>query len=328
MVVLFPSFRRSLAKLGNYFFKGIRFPLLALLVASVFFVSCGGSSERAGQSPVPTLSCPGNVATVSGAGKVTVKWNEVTGATSYNIYFSDKKGVDPKTAAKIGGVKGAVYEHAGLKNGVTYFYVVSAVNAKGESPPSGEVGGMARGAAPAQTAGVAASVAGEGVVNVKWEPVPTATSYRVYFADKPGMAAKTGMKETVSINSFTHTGLKSGGYYYYVVAALNDSGEGPVSPESGVLMKVPLPGQPANMTVAVYPDKITVKWDMVVGAQSYNVYLSNTETFNKSKATKVSVASNRYDHVGLKKGDRYFYLVTAVNSSGEGRESNKVGAKI
>lgn len=265
---------------------------------------------------------------MSEAGKVTVKWNEVTEASSYNIYFSNENGVDPKKAAKIGGVKGAAYEHKGLKNGVTYFYAVTAVNATGESQPSGEVGGMPRGAAPAQPAGVMASVTGEGVVNVKWEPVPTATSYHVYYAEKSGVAKGLGTKETVTTNSFTHSGLKNGKYYHYVVSALNDSGEGPISPESGVLMKLSLPGQPANAAVVVYPDKITVKWDKVAGAQSYNVYIFKNETFVKSRAAKASAASNSYDHSGLKKGDRYFYLVTAVNSSGEGRESNKVGAKI
>ncbi len=323
-----PPFRRRLAKPGISFFKFLHFPVLSLLFFFAFLPSCGKSSRKAEQSSIPVLSSPVNVATVSESGKVTVKWNEVAAANSYNIYFSNEAGVDPGKAAKIDGVKGKAYEHKGLKNGATYFYVVTAANAKGESPPSGEVAGMPRGVIPAQPAGVLASVTGEGAVNVKWEPVPAATSYHVYFADKPGMAAKTGTKETVLANSFTHTGLKNGTYYFYVVAALNDSGEGPVSPETGVLMKVSPPGQPANASVAVYPDKITVKWDAVAGAKSYNVYISRTEAFNRSKAKRVSVTSNSYDHTGLKKGDRYFYLVTAVNGSGEGRESNKVGAKI
>lgn len=310
------------------FFKGIRFPLLSALVFCSFFSSCGESSKKAEKPAAPPLSSPANVTTTSEAGKLTVKWSEVTGANSYNIYFSNEKGVDPAKAEKITGVKGAVYEHKGLKNGVIYFYVVTAVNDKAESPPSVEMGGMPRGATPAQPTGVMASVAGEGRVNVKWEPVPSATSYHVYYAGKPGMAAKLGTKETVTSNSFTHSGLKDGQYYYYVVAALNDSGEGPASSESGVMMRVSIPGQPSNATVVVYPDKITVKWDKVAGAQSYNVYLFKTEAFDRSKATKVNVASNSYDHTGLKKGDRYFYLVTAVNGSGEGRESNKVGAKI
>ncbi len=310
------------------FLKGVRFIALIPLIFSIFLASCGKISGREGQSSVRLLSSPSNVTTVSEAGKVTVKWNEVPGAGSYNIYFGNETGVDPAKAAKIGGVNGNAYEHKGLKNGAAYFYVVTAVNAKGESPPSGEVGGMPRGMAPAQPTGVMASVTGEGVVNVKWEPVPAATSYRVYFAGKPGMAVKMGTAETVSTNFFIHTGLKNGTYYYYAVAALNDSGEGPVSRESGALMKLSPPGQPANATVAVYPDKITVKWDKVAGAQSYNVYLFKTEAFNKSRAIKVNITSCSYDHTGLKKGDRYFYLVTAVNSSGEGRESNKVGAKI
>ncbi len=328
MIALFPLISHPPAKPVVNYSRGAGFSLLPLLFLSCILASCGKSSEKAGQVPVPSLSSPSNVATVSEAGQVTLRWNEVTGADTYNIYFSNGAGVNPKKAAKISGVKEATYEHKGLKNGAAYFYVVTAVNATGEGLPSAEVGGMPRGIAPAQPAGVRANIAGEGMVNIKWEPVPTATGYRIYFAQKPGMAEKAGTMETALTNTFTHTGLKSGNYYFYAVAALNDSGEGPVSAESGVLMKVLPPSPPANVTVAVFPGKITVKWDAVEGAQSYNVYISNIEPFNRSEAKKISVTSNNYCHIGLTKGNRYFYLVTAVNGSGEGAGSNKVGAKI
>ncbi len=276
----------------------------------------------------PILPNPVNLATVSEAGKVTLTWNKVAGADSYNIYYGGEAGVNPRKAAKIGGIKGLAYEHKGLKNGTAYFYVVTAANASVESLPSAEVGGMPRGSAPAQPAGITASISDKGVVNVKWEPVPTATSYRICYAEKPGMAALAGTGQTVSTNFFSHTGVKSGGHYFYAVAALNDSGQGPFSQESGVLMKVSPPGQPANLAVAVYPDKITLKWDVIGGAQSYNVYISKTGAFDKGAVEKINVASSSFSHTGLVKGDRYFYRVTAVNSSGEGPASNKVGAKI
>jgi predicted phage tail protein len=64
-------------------------------------------------------------------------WDDVSGATSYNIYWSDKPGVTKKTATKISNVKNP-HKIAGLKKGQTYYFAVTAVNASGESKESEE----------------------------------------------------------------------------------------------------------------------------------------------------------------------------------------------
>ena len=69
---------------------------------------------------------------------VTFAWDNVPGATSYNIYWSDKLGVTKKNGIKISNVK-SPHTITELKNGETYYFVVTAVNASGESKESEEI---------------------------------------------------------------------------------------------------------------------------------------------------------------------------------------------
>ncbi|KAB0670404.1 hypothetical protein F6V30_09640 [Oryzomonas sagensis] len=68
---------------------------------------------------------------------VTLAWNPVPGATSYNIYWSANPGVTTATGIKISGVS-SPYHHDGLLVSQTYFYVVTAVNGSGEESPASE----------------------------------------------------------------------------------------------------------------------------------------------------------------------------------------------
>ena len=88
-------------------------------------------------TPMPP-SAPTGVAVVGGTNQVTVTWPAVTGANSYNLYWSTITGVTPLTGTLIGNVT-SPFTQMGLTASTTYFYVVTAVNAVGESAPSAQV---------------------------------------------------------------------------------------------------------------------------------------------------------------------------------------------
>ena len=82
------------------------------------------------------LISPSNLVAVPSDSKVTLSWDAVAGATSYNIKRSDIQG-GPYTTITT-DTKTTIID-TGLTNGKTYYYVVSAVNAEGESVNSVEV---------------------------------------------------------------------------------------------------------------------------------------------------------------------------------------------
>jgi hypothetical protein len=67
-------------------------------------------------------------------------------------------------------------------------------------------------------------------ITVAWPAVSGATSYNVYWGTSSGVTTQNGIKVTVSANGFSHTGLTPNSTYYYVVAAVNNAGEGGASP--------------------------------------------------------------------------------------------------
>ena len=68
-------------------------------------------------------------------------------------------------------------------------------------------------------------------VTLGWENVPNATSYNIYWSDKPGVTKKNGTKISNVKNPHKITGLKKGKKYYFIVTAVNDSGESKESEE-------------------------------------------------------------------------------------------------
>ncbi len=96
-------------------------------------------------------AAPTNLSATPGNAKVDLAWDTVEGATSYNIKRSTIQGQETfLTSIPATTTSGAItYSDEGLVNGTTYYYVVSAVNAGGESSNSNEA--SATPTAPQQT---------------------------------------------------------------------------------------------------------------------------------------------------------------------------------
>ena len=81
---------------------------------------------------------PGGFSASAGDGQISLSWDIVAEATSYNIYWAGSPGVTKTTGTKISNVT-SPYIHSGRTNGAPYYYVVTAANSYGESDDSGQI---------------------------------------------------------------------------------------------------------------------------------------------------------------------------------------------
>jgi hypothetical protein len=98
-------------------------------------------------SPAP--SAPKGLKATASVGKVWLRWLPVAKANGYNVLRSTTSGGPYTTIATYRGTY-PLYEDAGVINGTTYYYVVSAINQAGISTNSSQVSAtpMAAGALP------------------------------------------------------------------------------------------------------------------------------------------------------------------------------------
>lgn len=122
------------------------------------------SAESSATPQIPAPGAPKNLAAAAGYGQVSLSWDAVTGATGYNVYRSTKSG---------GGTSGTQlpsasnsYVDFAVTGGTAEYYVVTALNAGGESAASPEAGATPQAAQIPCTSGtpLAADTPTQGVV--------------------------------------------------------------------------------------------------------------------------------------------------------------------
>ena len=182
-----------------------------------------GDSAPSSSSTVRTYpAAPTAPSVVPGTNSLTVSWTApVGGATSYNLYWRTASGVTTTNSTKIpGATSGTVYP--GIAGNVAVYYVVTAVNASGESPASAEVYGYPIPQAPVASS---ARLAGNGNLLVSWTaPGNAAASYKVYYATTSGnVKASCSTPVETTGTSCTLTNLTNGTMYYVAVTGLNTS---------------------------------------------------------------------------------------------------------
>ncbi len=277
-------------------------------------------------SAIPQKSAPAaptGVAASAGNSLVTISWNYVDGASSYNIYWSTISGVTKATGTKLAGVA-SPYPHPGLTNGVTYYYVVTAVNGGGESQESAEVSATPQAVMPTAPVGVVAT-AGDKTVTVTWSAIAGAPFYNIYWSTISGVTKATGAKLSSVSSPYTHAGLTNGTTYYYVVTAVNGDGESLESAQVSATPSLPPLGTPLNLSATPGVQSVALQWSPVADATSYNIYWRKFPGVTTSNGTLLAQATSPYKHAGLTAGI-YYYIVTAVGQVGEGAASSEVSA--
>ena len=83
------------------------------------------------------------------------------------------------------------------------------------------------------------------------------------------------------------------------------------------------PAVPRGLTAVAFDTQLSLTWNSSAGAMSYNVKRS---TASNGEVTITNVASVNYTDSGLANGAKYYYKISATNSSGESANSSELSA--
>lgn len=303
---------------------------------AVSAVNDAGESALSGEvAAMPTSGAPAAPQVFNatpGDAQVMLAWQAVPEATSYNLYWSTSTGVAPGGAGVTKIAAGAVtaYTHLGLVNGTTYYYVLTAVSADGESAPSAEVSATPQAPVPGTPQNLSAT-SHDAHVHLAWSPSQDATSYNVYWAKTtPVQPGGAGVSKIAGITTteYTHEGLTNGDTYYYAVSSVSPGGESPVSATVSARPLPIAPPAPTGLTAIAARDsaQVTVQWFDITNYPSaaapvqprYNLYRGTTAGLasyykDPARATLIANVTAPYLDAALTTNTTYYYVVTAAH---------------
>ena len=277
--------------------------------------------------PNPTApAAPTNLQAAAGNGQVALTWAASTGATSYSVKRSTTSGSG--YAAVTSSLAGTSFTDTGLTNGTTYYYVVSAANSVGSSADSSQVvaNPASTGSTLAAPTNLKATVGS--YVYLTWSGVSGANTYTVKRSTTSGSGYTTIGSGISGTNHFDF-GVNSGTTYYYVVTAVNATGESAPSAQvsTGPETSVPTaPAVPTNLQAAAGNGQVALTWTASSGATGYHVKRSTTNGSGYQAVTSGLVSGSSYTDTSVTNGTTYYYVVTAVNNAGESASSSQVAA--
>jgi hypothetical protein len=221
----------------------LKISLFAMLLACNACSNTAGNSGNTGDGNTASAP-PTNLIATAGNQQASLTWTASSGATSYYVKRGTASG-GPYTT--VGSPAGTTYADTSLTNGTTYYYVVTAVNATGQSGNSNQATATPAAAptAPVPPLNLTAT-GGNQQVSLAWTASTGATSYNVKRA-----ATNGGPYTTVASpagTSYTDTTVTNGTTYYYVVTAVSASGESANSNQASATPSAtpPAPVPPTN----------------------------------------------------------------------------------
>ena len=262
---------------------------------------------------------------------VYVKWNSVSNAVKYNIYYSTSNG----SYSNIGSVTS---NYCYITNPNTNNYVkVTAVSSNGtESNMSNYAycsyngGGGGGTTVPNAPTGVTATNVGSSSypqIEISWNSVSNATSYKVYRSSSAsGTYSQLG---SATSNTYKYDNDPLSGHNYYKVKAVNSAGESSYSSYAHYNNTnggggTTVPNAPTGVTATNVGSssnpQIEIAWNSVSNATSYKVYRSSSASGTYSQIG--SATSNTYSYDNNPLSGHNYYKVRAVNSAGESSYSS------
>ncbi len=300
---------------------------------------------------------PTGLSATPGGTQVMLNWSPSLGATNYNVKFSTTNG-GPYTT--IGSTAATSYTNSGLANGTTYYYVVSAVNSYGESSNSAQISttttvpssnlalnkpttvssveNASLGGANAVDGNTTTTRWGSAFSDPQWiyvdlQATVNINRVRLYWENayarsfqiqvSPDAANWTNIYSTTTGTGGTQdlTGLSGTGRYVRMYGTVRNTQYGYSLYEFEVYGNITVP---TGLLATAGDQQVSLEWDAIPGATSYNVKRSITN--GGPYMTIAGPTTTNYTDTGLVNGDTYYYAVSQVNPVAESSNSVQVSA--
>ncbi len=231
----------------------------------------------------------------AGNGEVELEWNEVTGATSYNVFIYT-------TGYKLlATVTDTSYTATSLTNGTEYGFLVRAyVNGAWTAFTTAD--NVYATPKAASTKPEFTATAGIGRVTLDWEPVEGATNYNVFTY----LNGKYAVAGTTTNTTYTVTNLEAGTEYGFLVRAYVNNVWSPFTTADNIYA-TPTAALKPTLTVTADEGSAELSWTAVAGATNYRVF-----SYLNGKYTEITVTDETSCTAdGLTSGTKYGFLVRA-----------------
>lgn len=189
------------------------------------------------------------------------------------------------------------------------------------SPPDGPLVQIA----PSPTGVIAAAANSQ--VNLSWSSGSGVLSYRIKRSTISG--GPFAQVASVSSTAYSDTSVSNGTTFFYVVTAVNEAGESAPSvqvsatPSAPVVAPPPLPA-PTGVSATAGTGQVTLSWGVVNGASGYNIKRATESGGPYSQIA--SQSSTTFNDSSLSPGVTFYYVVSAIYSSGESGNSMQASA--
>ncbi len=285
------------------------------------------------QKPITVPGKPTNIDGTSGNEQITVSWtppasdggSTITGYTVYSYIDSSLNGSEFSVGT------GTSYIYAGLTNGVTYTFKVSATNFIGEGPISDDYVSLAP-AAPTTVPDPPTNVQGtpgNQEVTVSWldpdydggQPILGYKVSAYLYSISSLVLVRTDDIGFVWLKEYIFGSLTNGTEYKFTVQAYNSEGDSLESNLSGIVIPAGPPGTPSITSAVPGNGSVTLNW---TAPSSNGADITNYRITIVPGVAYIDTNSDgtTYVYTGLDNGTPYQFTVTAENSFGFGESSS------
>lgn len=244
-------------------------------------------------------STPGSIIVTTTGSAITVTYGSVDGAEGYDVEFDN---------IVIDNGNSTAFTKTGLTAGTQHSIRVRAKNTGGASDWSGETTILTLAETPGVPDGLGA-VSATNSITISWNALEGASGYEIE-ADGTTVNAGSNMQ-------YTDCGLMPGTQHTYRIRAVN---EGSPGEWSGAITKATKLSAPANIETSILVGYISLTWDAVEGASSYDIEIDGTVAAN--------VTGTAYSQEDVQPNQQHTYRIKAKNEVSEGGWSEEVSAEI